>query len=142
MEIDMTYPESSSIHTGLEKSQTDLSPELVGANKLIGLKVNNALEEHLGDIKELMLDMRTGKVAYAAIASGGVFTLGEKLVAVPWNALKHDAENNMFILDIGKERFEKAVSFDSDHWPNMVDKSWVDAIHTYYGMSASDYGTH
>jgi hypothetical protein len=52
-------------------------PALMGANTLIGDKVHNQQEEHLGDIKEIMLDMRTGKVAYAVLSFGGVFSIGE-----------------------------------------------------------------
>ena len=38
-------------------------PALMGADTLIGDSVVNAQEETLGDIKEIMLDMRTGQIA-------------------------------------------------------------------------------
>ncbi|HCE09583.1 MAG TPA: photosystem reaction center subunit H [Oxalobacteraceae bacterium] len=111
-------------------------PELMGANTLIGEHVNNTRDEHLGDIKEFMLDMRTGKIAYAVLSFGGVFTIGEKLFAVPWNAFKLDTVNKCFVLDVEKDRFEKAPGFDSNHWPNMADQSWIENIHAYYGAEA------
>jgi hypothetical protein len=43
-------------------------PALMGADTLIGDSVVNASEEDLGDIKEIMLDMQTGQVAYAVLA--------------------------------------------------------------------------
>jgi hypothetical protein len=86
----------------------------------------------LGDIKEIMLDMRTGKVAYAVLSLGGVFTMGEKLFAVPWSALKLDTVNKRFVLDVEKERFENAPGFNSDNWPNMSDQQWINSIRPYY----------
>ncbi len=109
-------------------------PELMGANTLIGDHVHNAQDEHLGDIKEIMLDTRTGQVAYAVVAHGGVFTIGEKLFAVPWSALRLDTVNHRFVLDVPKERFENAPGFDSDDWPNMADPSWNDRINSFYSQ--------
>jgi sporulation protein YlmC with PRC-barrel domain len=108
-------------------------PALMGANTLTGDDVYNTKEEKLGDIKEIMLDVETGKIAYAVLSYGGVFTLGEKLFAVPWSALKLDTVNKRFILDIGEERIRNAPGFDKDRWPNMADPEWSGSIHSFYG---------
>ena len=110
-------------------------PELMGAGTLTGDSVHNLQGEHLGDNKEFMLDMRTGKVAYAVLSFGGVFSIGEKLFAVPWDVLKLDTENKRFVLDVHKEHFDKAPGFDSNEWPDMADQSWADRVRTYYGNS-------
>ena len=47
-------------------------PYLMGADTLLGNDVVNARDEDLGDIKEIMLDMRTGLVSYAVLSFGGV----------------------------------------------------------------------
>ncbi|MFZ6760336.1 PRC-barrel domain-containing protein [Undibacterium sp. Ji50W] len=107
-------------------------PELMGAQTLTGDNVVNHADEHLGDIKEIMLDMRTGRVAYAVVAHGGLLTIGEKLFAVPWSALTLDTVNKRFVLNIDKEHFERAPGFDSDRWPDMADQTWVNEVHGYY----------
>ena len=108
-------------------------PELMGAATLTGDNVVNQLDESLGDIKEIMLDMRSGRVAYAVLSFGGVLGMGDKLFAVPWNALKLDTVNKRFVLNVEKTRLESAPGFDKDAWPNMADSSWESDIHTYYG---------
>ena len=110
-------------------------PRLMGAYTLIGDNVYNADDEHLGNIKEIMLDVQTGKIAYAVMSFGGVFSIGEKLFAVPWSSLKLDPGNKRFVLNIGIDRFKNAPGFDSDNWPNMADQAWVDGIRTYYDAS-------
>ncbi len=131
----MTYEQRDTYGIYKEKMNKGPGPELMGANTLSGENVHNVQGEHLGDIKEIMLDMRTGQVAYAVLSFGGVFTIGEKLFAVPWSALKLDTVNKRFVLDVAKQRFEDAPGFDSDNWPDMADQSWVDNIRIYYGTT-------
>jgi sporulation protein YlmC with PRC-barrel domain len=107
-------------------------PRLMGANTLIGDHVHNLKDEHLGDIKEIMLDVQSGSVAYAVLSSGGFLSIGEKLYAVPWSALKLDPVNKRFTLDVDMERFENAPGFDANHWPDMADQVWIDGHESYY----------
>jgi sporulation protein YlmC with PRC-barrel domain len=108
-------------------------PHLMGADTLIGNDVFNKDAEDLGDIKEIMLDMRSGRVSYAVMSFGGFMGVGEKLFAVPWAALKLDTENKRFTLDVNKERLEGAPGFDKDQWPDMADATWAKGIHDWYG---------
>src|SRR4029077_11693926 len=110
------------------------SPEIMGAETLIGNDVFNHKDEDLGDIKEIMLDMRSGKVGYAVLSFGGFLGMGEKLFAVPWNALTLDTKNKRFVLNVEKDRLKGAPGFDKNHWPDMADQSWAREIHSYYGI--------
>ncbi|TAK60587.1 PRC-barrel domain-containing protein [Methylobacter sp.] len=110
-------------------------PRLMGAETLIGNDVYNQNNEDLGDIKEIMLDMTNGQVSYAVLSFGGFLGMGERLFAVPWNALKLDTENKRFVLNIDKERLENAPGFDKDHWPDMADQAWKDQIDSFYQTS-------
>lgn len=111
-------------------------PELMGASTLIGDRVRDKKDEELGEIKEIMLDMRTGEVSYAVLSYGGFLGMGDKLFAVPWDALTLDAKNEGFTLDVDKKRLQDAPGFDKSKWPDMSDPSWAKQIHTYYGISA------
>lgn len=108
-------------------------PTLMGADTLLGDSVVNGSNDDLGDIKEIMLDMNTGQVAYAVLAFGGFLGMGEKLFAVPWQALHLDTVNKRFVLDIDKERLQTAPGFDKDAWPDMADVQWARQIHSFYG---------
>jgi sporulation protein YlmC with PRC-barrel domain len=123
-------------------------PRLMGADTLIGDDVYNQKDEDLGDIKEIMLDINTGRIAYAVLSFGGFLGMADKLFAVPWNALKLDTSNKRFILNVDKERLESAPGFDKDDWPDMADPTWENSIHSYYGTtsytdtrSSTDYVT-
>jgi len=108
-------------------------PRLMGADTLNGNDVYNEKDEDLGDIKEFMLDMSTGRVSYAVLSFGGFLGMGDKLFAVPWDALKLDTVNKRFVLNVDKARLDSAPGFDKDNWPNMSDQTWAQGIHSYYG---------
>jgi sporulation protein YlmC with PRC-barrel domain len=92
------------------------------ASKIIGTDVKDSYGEKLGDIKELVLNPESGQVVYAVVSYGGAFGVGDKLFAVPWNALHwaHDKEN--YVLNVDKGTLKKAPGFDKDHWPDSASK--------------------
>ncbi len=104
----------------------------VKASSIIGTDVVNAKGDDLGDIKEVVIDPRTGRVAYAVVAFGGFLTMGEKLFAIPFSSFKYDHVENEYVLDISKERLEAAPGFDADQWPSMADEKWNRDVYKYY----------
>jgi sporulation protein YlmC with PRC-barrel domain len=107
-------------------------PRVMGASTLSGDDVVNRQGEKLGTIEEIMLDVPTGRIAYAVLSAGGFLGIGDKLFAIPWRSLTLDPENKCFVLDIAKERLEQAPGFDKERWPSMADENWARELHTYY----------
>lgn len=108
------------------------APEIMAASAFEGDPVVNAQGEHIGEIEEIMIDVRGGRVAYAVISVGGFLGIGDQYLAIPWRALTLDTDNDQFILDVDRERLKNAPAFDKEHWPPMSDRHWADQIHTYY----------
>jgi sporulation protein YlmC with PRC-barrel domain len=107
----------------------------VKASSIIGTDVVDPDGKNLGDVKEVVIDPRTGKVAYAVVAFGGFLSMGEKLFAIPFSALEYNVEENEYMLDISKERLEAAPGFDADNWPSMADEKWNRDVYKYYERS-------
>lgn len=104
----------------------------LSASTLKGNDVTNLNDENLGTIEDFMLDTSTAKVDYAVVSFGGVLGIGDKLFAIPMQALKLDADNKQFILDADKESLKNAPGFEKDHWPNTADPSWRSSVNSYY----------
>lgn len=105
---------------------------VLSASTLSGDSVRNAADENLGDIKDLMIDVDTGNVAYAVLSFGGWLGMGDKLFAIPWSAFTVDTANHCLILNVPKERFKDAPGFDKDNWPNFADPQIATRISDYY----------
>jgi sporulation protein YlmC with PRC-barrel domain len=96
------------------------------ASQITGMPVMNREREDLGKINDLVLDLQAGEVRYAALSFGGVLGLGDKLFAIPWDALKlrSEADKNFFVLEVDPERLKTAPGFDQENWPNTADPKW------------------
>ncbi|QNB00909.1 PRC-barrel domain-containing protein [Massilia sp. Se16.2.3] len=136
----MSYADRDKYGMYKGSSSAGPGPALMGADTLIGDHVVNGADERLGDIKEIMLDMNSGQVAYAVLAFGGFLGLGEKLFAVPWQALHLDTVHKRFVLNMDKERLKTAPGFNKDAWPDMSDVGWASQIHTFYGTDPQRSG--
>lgn len=108
------------------------APRFLSSSTLTGDAIKNPQGDSLGDLKDIMIDIQSGKVAYAVLSFGGMLGMGDKLFAVPWEALVVDGENKHLVLNVTKERLKDAPGFDKDHWPNFADEAFADKIRGYY----------
>jgi len=106
-------------------------PNVLSTTAVIGDSVVNRTGEKLGKIEELMLDLEKGRVAYAVLSFQG---MGDKLFAVPFEALKLDATREHFTLDINKDKLKNAPSFDKTHPPKASDRTWGAEIFKFYAI--------
>ena len=114
-----------------------LDPGIMGVDTLVGSRIYNAHGEDLGDIKDFMVEMRTGRITFALVAFGNVPGLGDKLFAVPWSALLLDANRHRFLLHVTADVLKNAPGFDKEHWPSMIDPIWLKNLHNFYGTTDS-----
>jgi sporulation protein YlmC with PRC-barrel domain len=112
-------------------------PQVLQVTTVIGNKIVNPAGEQLGNLKELVIDLEDGRIAYAVLSFGGFMGMGDKLFAIPWEALVPDPQNHTFILDVEKEVLKGAPGFDKDHWPDnaQYEAGWLLDIYEYYGYS-------
>ena len=101
----------------------------IKASELTGLTVRTTGDEEKGKIKDLMIGP-DGRIAFAAVSFGGFMGLGDKLFAVPFEAI-HVVRNNNKVefarIDVTEETIKDRKGFDQDHWPDQADQSFVAA---------------
>ena len=104
----------------------------MSATTLIGDGITNPQGESLGDLKDLMMDTSAGKISYAVVSYGGILGMGDKLFAVPWDALSVDHDAHKLVLNVSKDRLKDAPGFDKDNWPNFADPTFGTSLRSYY----------
>ena len=113
---------------------------VVRAKSIAGMAVKGPVNEDLGKVEDVVIDMETGLVRYAAIAFGGFLGVGDKLFAVPFRALhvKQDANSKTshFVLNIDKQTLEKAKGFDKDAWPDFANPRFAEENDRYFAEPA------
>jgi sporulation protein YlmC with PRC-barrel domain len=108
-------------------------PAFFSTSSLIGREVSNLQGEKLGLLEDFMIDTDRGEVQYAVLSFGGFLGVGNKLFAVPMQAMELDTEHEGFVLDIDKSRLENAPGFAKDDWPDMADPAFEESLRGYYG---------
>jgi hypothetical protein len=117
----------SSHETSTEATPSEGTPTKANkASGIIGMDVRNQSDEHLGHIKELVIDWKTAQVSYAVMSTAPKVLLGidEKLLAVPLNALTVSSDQKHLILNADKSKVQAATGFKSDNWPSVNNPSW------------------
>jgi hypothetical protein len=105
---------------------------VLSASTLTQDSVRNRMNEDVGSIKEIMIDVPSGRVAYAMLSVGGFLGMGDRLFAIPWESLVLDEDRKCFILDVDKNRLEKAPGFDKSNWPDKAENSWGPRVRKYW----------
>lgn len=106
----------------LKVSKQDLNQQVTDVNKaskLIGMTVKNKNNESLGTIRDIVLDINSGKVAYAVLSSGSTLGMGGKNIAIPFQALTVKPGEKALLLDLNKQQLAQAPGFDDKHWPEL-----------------------
>ena len=111
---------------------------MLSAGSLTGNRVRNPAGEDLGKIEELMIDLPSGRLAYAVISFGGFLGIGDKLFAVPWQALTWSETGREFIMHVDRSELEEAPGFDPNQWPDMADPSWSSRVDEFYARRDGD----
>lgn len=117
----------------LNKKEKVMSNLTLSASSIIGEKVINYDGENLGEVKEVMLHIDTGEVAYIVVSFGGFLGMGDKYFAIPLTAFEVDTANKQFKLNKSKEELKDAPGFDKNHWPETNSEYWTENdIHSFY----------
>lgn len=127
----------SSTRSGtVDKSETS---SLIAASKVEGTSVYNRRGESLGSIYDVMIDKRSGKVAYAVMSFGGFLGMGESYHPLPWEVLDYDEQQVGYVVDLDKERLQNAPSYGVNDAPDWSNPDYGRQIDNYYGVPPRGY---
>jgi len=108
------------------------------SSDLKGSKVETPSGENLGEIKDVIIDA-SGRVSYVVISVGGFLGMGDRHVAVPFEALKVTTEGDKkkITLATTKERLKEAPEFKPgrENWAAMTEPVYVVRVYEYYSIS-------
>lgn len=105
----------------------------ISSAKVEGTKVYNLIGEKLGSIDDLMIDKRSGYVRYAVLEFGGFLGMGTDRYPLPWASLKYDTEKDGYVVDLDKNRLEKAPRYSKDDVPAYTE-NYGRKVYDYYGV--------
>lgn len=99
--------------------------------EIVGKKVENPDGEVIGEITDMVAG-QDGNIQYAVLNHGGFLGIGDKLVPIPWEAVKRLPDDNRLLVNVTKGALEKAPNFEPDKWPDFSEPAWNTEVRQYY----------
>jgi sporulation protein YlmC with PRC-barrel domain len=116
--------------------QANTTSALIESNHVEGTEVFDPTGKHVGVIKRLVIDKRSGRVVYTVASFGGFLGMGTDQFTIPWNALAYDTTLNGYVTNITPDRLREAPDFarndGNDFW---TDRASEQTLYNYYGTS-------
>lgn len=111
----------------------DETTTCISAGKVNGTNVYGADGDKIGHVEDVMLNKRTGSVAYAIMAFGGFLGIGERYHPLPWSVLNYDVDKEGYVVPLDKARLERAPSYSHDEL-GLDDRRWRESVSSYYNV--------
>jgi sporulation protein YlmC with PRC-barrel domain len=114
------------------EAAVDYAHALISSRRVEGTPVYDRNGDKLGTIHSIMIDKKSGRVAYAVLSAGGFLGLGGKVHPIPWELLTYDVDREGYVVELTREQLEKAPTMHLDADDRPVDEAYDEAT-TYYG---------
>jgi hypothetical protein len=101
------------------------------SSQIVGMSVKNPEGQNLGKIDELVIG-QDGTINYVILSHGGLLGIGDKVIPIPWKALKQGDNKNYLTVNITQDTLKKAPNFDPKEWPNFTEPEWQKKVQVYY----------
>jgi hypothetical protein len=111
---------------------------LIGSDKVEGTYVYDAKGEHIGSIERVMIDKRSGQVAYAVLSFGGFLGIGTDYYPIPWASLSYDTSLGGYHTTITEQQLQGAPKYTGNSW-DWEDRIRGRQVYDYYGTPWREY---
>lgn len=116
---------------------TSSAGKTVRVSELMNANIHNAKGDAIAEIHDLVLDPTSGDVRYVAVTYGGFLGLGDKLFAVPFDAINcrvnpEERDEHILSMNVTEKQLEGAKGFDQENWPNFADKNFTRELDQRY----------
>jgi len=114
---------------------------LIRVSDIDGFGLVNENGENLGSINQVLFSTQGMSVPYALADIGGFLGIGANTIAIPWDRLTIDAEQEEFVLAATQEQLEQAPTIDVDAIETEGFANQVEIDTFWQGLDAGGMGT-
>ncbi|WP_374651541.1 PRC-barrel domain-containing protein [Dongia sp.] len=114
-----------------ETLKKDETGSLISADKVQGTDIYNRRGDNLGEVESVMIDKRSGKVAYAVVTFGGFLGIGSERRALPWNVLSYNTDLGGYVVDAEDDVLRRTPVYADN---NNIDPEWGKRLHGHFGV--------
>ncbi len=116
----------------------ETSPEhaLIASDRVEGTPVKRSTGVEIGHIERLMIEKRSGKVAYAVMSvGGGIFGLNRRRFTMPWGVLNYNGDLGGYEVNLTDDQIRDAPQNTAEQHDASFAREWEEHIHRYYNAT-------
>jgi sporulation protein YlmC with PRC-barrel domain len=87
------------------------------SSTLVGTEVRTRSNERIGDVKDVVIDLNSGRIAYFVVDASEVLDGNNSLIAVPPFAIRPGSNQRAIMVDAEREKIENLRSFSRNNYP-------------------------
>ncbi|MCI0743864.1 MAG: PRC-barrel domain-containing protein [Verrucomicrobia subdivision 3 bacterium] len=118
--------------TSANAAETRHLGKIDDAKELISRDIQGPDNQKIGDLKEVVVDLESGRVLYAIVGAGGFLGIGDELTAVPPGAFT--SSSTRLTVSADKQKLLEAPRFAKDQEKQLADAEFVKRIHQHFGQ--------
>jgi PRC-barrel domain len=100
---------------------------------MLGLPVIDSHGECVGILSDIVFDLRTGRIAYGVVTLDRAPWWSERVIAIPWNAMHLDGDDEHVCVNALRDWIERAPSMRPDAMPSLLGHDRAVLIHSFFG---------
>jgi peptidoglycan hydrolase-like protein with peptidoglycan-binding domain len=110
------------------------------ASDIVGKDVEDGQENDIGEIEDVVVDMKDGRVHYAVISFDQGWFARDRLAAMPLGTLRTETdEDNNLVVRLSREQVAQAPGFNRGEWPDLADRGFRSDVERWFaGLRMDD----
>lgn len=94
--------------------------------------------DRVGMVENLLIDQKTGKVAFLVIGRGGILGFGVDLVPIPWQEVA-SVSNKQIMLKVDRQKLQSAPTLERSY-AKLNTPGFLSKVDQYYGIEIAARG--
>lgn len=125
-------PDNQPMRVGSPSRPADRSVMLIPSAWVVGVKVEGSDDKRIGEVNDLIVSRRSGRVHYALIGAGGVLGIGERNVPIPYMALRWNEADRHLEVPMTVDQMKQAPTLENKEWKALQERNRSEQFAGYY----------
>jgi sporulation protein YlmC with PRC-barrel domain len=129
------------IATAHTKVMTEKSPpamsraanfSLHSTRQILGMKIENSQDKRIGDLRDIVFDVRKGNCTYGLVDYWGIWSIGQREAAVPWSVITIQYDHGIARLDADRKTLD-SVAIRRDDIQRLTEPVFASKVQDSFG---------
>jgi len=130
----------SGVENARRAEELEHGNKFVEASDIIGKNVTDSQKNKIGEVKDLAIDLNSGRINYVVVSAGGFLGMGDKLLAMPpqsfslFNDGSSVATGQSLVLNISEQIIKQSPALPNANWDGSLNQQALSSMYQRAGV--------